>query len=129
MAVAAAIMSAQVKGAVKTQKDLGRLEGEFDKAGERAVGLAGMAVKARAQENLSGKILDVKTGHLRASVGSVVEKNGMDSSALVGTPVGYGAVHQFGSARNRAVKWLTKSLEESVTKVRAIFDGVFRKVR
>jgi len=131
MAVAAPIMSGEVKGALETQKNLGRITGDMDKAIERAVGLAANVVVARAQDNLSGPILKVRSGHLRGSLPAGVDlnKDGMDSSALVGTPVGYGAVHEFGSARNKAVKWLAKSLDQTKQKIRQIFDSAIKGVK
>lgn len=129
MATAVPLMSVQLKGALETQKNLKRIAGEFDQAVEESVGLSGEAVKAQAQSNLSGPILKVKTGHLRGSVGTKLEKDGMDSSVIVGTSVGYGDVHEHGGPRNKAVMWLAKSLEQSSQTVRDIFNRLIKRVK
>lgn len=119
MAVAP-LMTGQVKG--------GAIEKAIERAGSRlALGvqvgtsLAGNVVKAKAQDNLSGPILKVKTGHLRASILVLLTRAGLNSSVRVGSPTIYGAAHEFGSRINTAVKWLRTSLAQSRDKIREVY--------
>jgi len=104
--------SGEVIGADKLAAKLSAMPRTAGRGLERGLELAGMAVKAKAQDNLSGRILDVKTGHLRGSILSTVSKAGFASEVIVGTPVIYGATHEFGGPRNVAVRWLQTSFEQ-----------------
>lgn len=127
--MAAALMTITVNGLKGLEEKMKALPQQVNTAVERAMGFAGMAVKARAQENLSGRILNVKTGHLRGSIASVTKKAGIKSSTRVGTSVRYGAAHEFGSNRNKAVHWLKRSTEESRKKVELIFQKEVARIK
>lgn len=57
-----------------------------------------LIVKRRAQLNLTGRFLKVRTGRLRSSVTTRLERRGPDLVGLVGTNVFYGRIHEFGVA-------------------------------
>ena len=76
-------------------------------------------VRGKAIDNLSGPILSPKTSNLRSSISAIVDEDGMDSSARIGTFQGqlgsvlkYAAAHEFGSRLNKAVHWLKRSFEQ-----------------
>jgi phage gpG-like protein len=61
-----------------------------------------LLVERAAKQNLSGRVLRVRTGRLRSSVTTAVSGSGTDLEGRVGTNVPYGAVHEFG-ARPHAI--------------------------
>lgn len=113
----------------------------------RIVARAALVVVRRAQLNLTGPILRVRTGRLRASLVSRVEPHGRSWQARVGTPVRYGRVHEFGATivprrarvlrfevegqrvfARRAViparRWLQRSMREAIPEIRRVLrDG------
>lgn len=52
------------------------------------------AVRAMATENVSGKVLNVRTGTLRERITAMVEESSL--RGIVGNSVKYAAVHEFG---------------------------------
>jgi phage gpG-like protein len=115
------------------------VKGAIGKALEDATALAAQVVKAQAQTNLSGPILDVKTGALRAGVLTSVKRSGLETTATVGTPIIYGAAHEngaqilngFGKGIPIDVRpryWLAHSLEQSRDKVFALYDRVLKNI-
>lgn len=125
----------KVLGSDEVRKRLQRFSADIGRAVEDGLGLSGAVVQAKAQDNLSGPILGVKTGTLRSSVLSIVDRRGIESSVKVGTPLGYGASHEFGANISNGfgkgisfslppLRWLFISLEQS----RANVLEVMRKV-
>jgi phage gpG-like protein len=56
----------------------------------------GDELRAAVVRNLSGGVLQQRTGRLAASIGVAVERNGAAVSAVVGTDVPYAAIHEYG---------------------------------
>lgn len=63
---------------------------------DRGLARAGLVVERAAKQNLSGGVLNVRTGNLRRSVTTVLAKEGSDRLALVGTGVEYAPIHEYG---------------------------------
>lgn len=51
-------------------------------------------VYRRIQDNLTGRVLNVKTGHLRQTIDTVVEDGGL--RGRIGSNVEYASIHEFG---------------------------------
>jgi phage gpG-like protein len=63
----------------------------------RAVTRLGLALQRRVQaEKLSGQVLKVRTGSLRSSINTRIENTATAISAVVGTNIAYGRVHEYG---------------------------------
>jgi HK97 gp10 family phage protein len=63
--------------------------------GEEAARL-GDELRAAVERNLSGGVLQQKTGRLAGSIEMSVQRNGAAVSATVGTDVPYAAIHEYG---------------------------------
>jgi len=86
-------------------------------------------VKERLKSNLSNRILKVRTGHLRSSIGQKVIDSGGDIAAVIGSGVQTGArliyanIHETGGTITpKNVRWLTIPLAAAKTP-----SGVLRK--
>lgn len=117
-------MTVKMPGSEQVAKAFALMPRQMAKAVEQAMEDSGNAVKAKAQDNLSGPILGAVSGHLRASVSSKAPPKGMDTEATIGTSVGYGAVHQWGRRDGSlpALMWLTRSLEQVRDRILAIWN-------
>jgi phage gpG-like protein len=63
----------------------------------RAIAQLGFVLRRRVQqEKLSGQVLQVRPGRLRASIDTPIEKKGNEVSATVGAAVKYARFHEFG---------------------------------
>lgn len=77
------------------------------KAMPEIVAKAGFEVEGRVKKAITGKILKVRSGHLRRSVHTVLHGKGRKAGATVGTSVIYAAVHEFGATiRAKRAKYL-----------------------
>jgi phage gpG-like protein len=56
----------------------------------------GDALRAAVERNLSGGVLEQRTGRLAGSIDVSVEQSGAAVSATVGTHVPYAAIHEYG---------------------------------
>lgn len=65
-----------------------------------------------AKHKLSGQILGIVTGNLRRSLLPSVKTKGFVAS--FGTPLNYGAVHEFGKGKMPKRPWLAPGTEEYV---------------
>jgi len=65
-----------------------------------------------AKHKLSGQVLGVVTGNLRRSLLPSVKTKGFIAS--FGTPLGYGAVWEFGGPKRKKRPWLAPGTEEYV---------------
>ena len=116
-----------------------------------AVEKSAYAVEAEAKQNLSGRVLNRRTGELRASVHTQSRKDRME--ATVGTNVIYGKVHEYGATirakgsnylrfehpygsgqwhsvrqvRIPARPWLRTAADSSLGRIRMIFEGAVKK--
>ncbi len=139
-------MAVQFQGQVVGAEALGKFltEGAEKKLGpavERALGFAANAVKAKAQSNLSGPILNAISSHLKGSIQTKpFRKRGIDSEIHIGTPVIYGASHETGATITngfgkgiaislRARHWLRTSLRQVRDRVFAIYEREIVKVK
>jgi hypothetical protein len=62
----------------------------------RALTKLGLRLQAKVQENLSGPVLNVRTGVLRSSIDTRVSRAAGEVEASVGTAVKYGRYNEFG---------------------------------
>ena len=87
----------QVVGKEQLVARFGRARDSVAQAVVDAVSKSGYAVQARAQEKLSGDVLNVRTGRLRRSINTAIyQTSTTDVSAQVGTNVEYAGVHEYG---------------------------------
>ena len=136
MAVA---FNGKVVGSDELEKRLRRFSSNIGDAVEEGLGLSGEAVVAKAQDNVSGPILNVKTGTLLGGIFSVLDRKGIESSVSIGTPLVYGASHEFGANITNGfgkgisislppLRWLSLSFEQSGSKVFEIMRKVVNAV-
>ncbi len=98
------------------QKKLAAKRGILRRGVLKALRLSGESIYARALENVSGKVLHVRTGTLRRRLGYFL--NEQSFSLSVGSPVIYAAIHEYGGTvqipeirpvKRRALRWINQS--------------------
>jgi phage gpG-like protein len=62
----------------------------------RAVTRLGFQLERRVKQKLSGEVLNVRTGLLRASINTRVKETSSEITASVGTNIKYGKFHEYG---------------------------------
>lgn len=82
---------------------------QIDKALKKPTQKAAVYV---AKNKLMGQVLGIVTGNLRRSILPSVKVKGFIAS--FGTPLGYGAVHEFGLGKAKKRPWLAPGTEEFV---------------
>lgn len=98
-----------ITGEIKGDREVVTALGRFDAAarGEIQKGVGRLALKllnrVKAQK-LSGQVLNVRTGRLRRSITQRVESSADEISGIVGTNVGYAAIHEYGFKGSVTVK-------------------------
>jgi HK97 gp10 family phage protein len=89
-------MGATIEGLDALAARLEAMPGKLTAAlGEEAARL-GDELRAAVERNLSGGVLQQRTGRLAGSIDLSVEQNGAAVSATVGTDVPYAAIHEYG---------------------------------
>jgi HK97 gp10 family phage protein len=93
---------------------LGRLHPLISKAIIKALNLSALVVKTAAKT-----LSPVRTGNLRASIGSRVE--GLRQEAYVGSNVEYAEYQEYGTKYMAAQPYLRPALEQNIDNVRDFF--------
>jgi len=89
-------MGATIEGLDALAGRLEAMPGKLAAAlGEEAARL-GEELRAAVERNLSGGVLQQRTGRLAASIDASVERSGAAVLATVGTDVPYAAIHEYG---------------------------------
>lgn len=79
-----------------TRGSLELLAAEMPVAFRKAMDFSTALVLARVQDNLTGKILQRRTGRLRSSFSTDVVGQGMEIRGIVGSNLVYAPIHEFG---------------------------------
>ena len=93
---------------------LGRLHPLISQAIIKALNLSALVVKTAAKT-----LAPVRTGNLRASIGSRVEN--LRQEAFVGSPVEYAPYVEYGTRYMQAKPYLRPALEQNIDNVRDFF--------
>jgi phage gpG-like protein len=88
----------------------GRLHGEL----EQGIGRLALRAQALVRDKLSGEVLKVRSGRLRASIAEQMAGGGGSVGAILSSAVPYGAVHEYGFSG-------TQNVRESLRTVRQAF--------
>jgi len=77
---------------------------------------AALIVKRRIKENLTGRLLNVRSGRLRSSIAHRIEEADGEITAKIGTNVKYARIHEYGGTiRPKRAKHLTIPLGPALT--------------
>lgn len=148
------MITVKLQGARELAFDLNGMSRKLaTKAMPEIVAKAGFEVEGRVRDNLSGRILKVRSGHLHHSIHTVLHGKGRKAGATVGPrKIGwYLRVHEFGAiirAKNKpylrfnipGVGWrsakqvriparapMAKSFKQSLRKIDRIIDAVVKR--
>ena len=90
------MLNIRVEGAREIQFDIDRILSQAPVSIEKLVRGSALIIADLVKANLSNKILNVNTGHLRRSITMQFSGSGRGSSAEIGTNLKYAAIHEFG---------------------------------
>ena len=90
------MMTVELVGDDVVQRRLQALPTRLRQGLRRTVARLGTALRRRAQDKVSGEVLQVQSGRLRESITAAVEEGGTAITARIGSDAPYAAIHEYG---------------------------------
>ena len=125
----------KVTGDKELRSRLQRINGQLITALRIGIQKALIELEGEIKSKISGKVLNVRTGTLRRSIGNKIFRRGDSIVGFVGSNVVYAAIHEFGgmAGRGRKVKipersYLRSTLREKETHVLDIVQREIKKL-
>jgi len=121
------MITLDIRGDKKLRTRFKKLEKQNPEANVRAMKKATAHLEYVVKDNLGGKILNIGTGHLRASITKQLRQGKKDIEGIVGTPVKYAPIHEYGGVITPVrAKALTIPLHRLIRGRARDYPGIFR---